>query len=152
VNRARVRMVPVRSPSIVAILVACTSAGASGQESVLQTTRSWRCEFTTRAANNWLGEEPVPEVGEEQFVVNLDSVDTTEGTARMIGNVGASDLYVIAGVGTLHFVEVTPSGNLNVTTIFDAPGAAGMKASHSRHVLILGSPLPAQHYGYCRPW
>ena len=119
----------------------------------LDSTRSWRCEFPTIASNDWLGIAPSPRIDTQQFFFHIDNVDVAGGSARMIGDVGSDDLGVLRGAGVLHFVEVTPSGNFHVTTIFAASAGAGqLKATHSRHVLILGDPLPSQAYGHCRPW
>ena len=134
-------------------IVLMTPVTAFAQVASLVNTRSWRCDFPTAAVTDWLEERAEPEVITQNFTITIDNVDAANGTARIIGDTGASDLIVVSGAGVLHFLEGTGSGNMNVTTIFNASTPASqLKAVHSRHVLILGDPLPSQAYGYCRPW
>lgn len=123
-------------------------------EQTLSSTRSWRCDFPSIAISVWEGEKVRTEIKQQEFSGHIDNVDIVRGTARLIGNVGAADLTVIGGAGVLHFLELTPSGNLNVTTIFARRAASGgLRAVHSRHVLLpVSGPLPSQAVGTCRVW
>lgn len=70
----------------------------------------------------------------------------------MIGNAAAVDLILIRAADRLSFVERTPAGAVNLTTVYawrDSDG--GFKTVHSRHTAVAG-PSPAQHYGRCEPW
>ena len=122
------------------------------QELPLVSVKSWKCEFPSLAVADWAQDEPTPALKEQTFSFHIDNVDVRARNARMIGNAGSEDLAVISGTGVLHFLEFTPTGNINITTIFAAvAGADTRKAVHSRHVLLF-HPLPSQAYGFCRPW
>src|ERR1044071_8666043 len=99
----------------------------------LESVRSWKCQFPTLATNDWQSDESAPRIKKQIFSFNIDNVNVDAGTARVIGNTGASDLTVVRGTGVLHFLETTPAGNLIVTTIFQAVTKSGrFKAVHSR--------------------
>jgi hypothetical protein len=115
--------------------------------------KSWKCDFPLAASSDWQKDEPLPELKKQMFSFNIDSVDTQGKKARMIGNAGSDDVDVLFGADVLHFLEVTPIGNLNVTTIFASAVKSGkFKSVHSRHVNLIGSPLPSQAYGFCQVW
>lgn len=80
--------------------------------------------------------------------------DIAKGTAQMIGNTESSDVTLIATAFSWSFVEVTETGNVNVTQVFlwDEPNAdIGLyRAVHSRHSSIMGSIAVSQHYGRCK--
>jgi hypothetical protein len=86
-----------------------------------------------------------------------DSIDLKYGTARVIGNMGAGGLIVVAGVYGLtfieRFIERFPSG-LSITTVFAdcKQGTRKLIAVLSRHVALFGSPIPSQFYGTCVVW
>jgi hypothetical protein len=81
----------------------------------------------------------------------FDNIDLTEGTARLAGNIGASDVTTSASESGLWFIERTPSGNFNLVTVFTTSTMAPeYPAVMSRHVVIGGEPLPSQYYGTCR--
>ena len=114
--------------------------------------RSLKCAFPTVTSLDWKANDIKPTVSQQDFGFNLDGIDHKAYQARLIGNLGAVDLAVIDGFKVIPFVETTASGNVNVTTVFAeaAPGNRRFKAVHSRHVHMLGGPLPSQAYGYCR--
>ena len=82
-----------------------------------------------------------------------DSIDLKHGTARVIGNMGAGGLIVVAGIYGLAFIERFPSG-LSITTVFAdcKQGTPEFIAVLSRHVALFGSPIPSQFYGTCVVW
>lgn len=130
-------------------VLAVAALGAAGSE--LSNAKSLKCEFAINASADWPKDQPQPKVSKGQnFGFHIDSIDVDKGTARIIGNAGSADLSVILGKG-LHFLEVTPGGSLNVTTVYSAEVNAKFKAVHSRHVRSVG-PLPSQHYGFCQLW
>jgi hypothetical protein len=81
-------------------------------------------------------------------------LDAANGSAQLIGNIGASRVTLIATGITWSFVEVTAAGNVNVTQafLFDEPDAPlGLyRAIHSRHSSIAGIIVASQHYGHCK--
>ena len=119
----------------------------------LLSTRSLRCSFGWYASVGWDADKPSLETStQEDFQFQIDAIDPPGGRARMIGNVGAVDLILIPGADRLSFIERTPVGAVNLTTVYawrDSEG--GFKTVHSRHTSIAG-PSPQQHYGRCEPW
>ena len=79
----------------------------------------------------------------------LASIDIEAKTAQLVGNIGADKVKVIIGDHGLHFMNLTGTGNLIVTTVFASTDASGkFHAVHSRHVSIDG-PIVSQYYGSC---
>jgi hypothetical protein len=81
-------------------------------------------------------------------------LDPANGSAQLIGNIGASRVTLIATGITWSFVEVTDAGNVNITQAFlfgepDAPRGL-YRAIHSRHSSIAGVIVASQHYGHCK--
>ena len=89
----------------------------------------------------------------------FDGINTRTGKARLIGNSGASDVGLIANPAGLHFIEITGTGNVMVTTVFrallphTAPGTFAF--AHSRHFAMTmlkdgGAAIqPSEHHGMC---
>ena len=85
----------------------------------------------------------------------FDAIDLKKRTARMVGNQGATDVTAIFTLTGITFIEQTPSGNLNFTTVFFScvEGTENYIAVHSRHMnLVVTKPLPSQTYGICKIW
>ena len=73
------------------------------------------------------------EVLELRFI----DIDLAAGRARLVGNIGVAGVSVLmSDAGTLFFLETTPSGNLNVTTVYTMMDSSRGQniASHSRHI------------------
>ena len=125
---------------------------AKGQEASLSSITSWRCEFPVQAFTDWASNSPDPEVSTQDITFHIDNVNLDQGSARLIGNAGSSNLRVTQStLGTLHFLELT-GGGLNVTSIFDSPsdpvpGRSAFKAVASRHQRVT-----SQNYGFCVSW
>jgi len=124
------------------IIAATLTSGALHAE----TPKALKCQFPKGVTYDG---GKLEEDAQKDFSLIFDSIDLTKGTARLIGNIGASDVVVIANASTLNFIEVTPVGYLNVTTLFHLPE---MPAVHSRHVVIIDEPMPSQRYGTCKPF
>ena len=143
--------------TLLPMLLVLMPAGLYAQGAVeveLRGARSLKCSFPTIATLDWKASDAKPQVGQQEFGFTLDGIDHKARKARLIGNVGAVDLGVIDGFKVITFVETTASGNVNMTTVFAeaTPGARRFKAVHSRHVYMLGGPIPSQAYGYCESW
>ncbi|NBT75430.1 MAG: hypothetical protein EBT15_05555 [Betaproteobacteria bacterium] len=83
----------------------------------------------------------------------FDQIDVTARTARMIGNQGAESIIALRGDDSIHLLERTGSGNLNITTIFsleEGEKLGSFPVVHSRHVSLMTGPLPSQYVGRCR--
>lgn len=116
-------------------------------------TRSLKCSFAWFTSAEWRADEPEFKHGQQQdFKLQIDGIDYSKGTARVIGNAGADDLAVVRGAESVAFLELTPVGGTNVTTVYGWRDKRGFfKAVHSRHTAIAG-PSPSQHYGFCQMW
>ncbi len=77
-------------------------------------------------------------------------IDLDAGTARMVGNIAVETISVSTTPAGFHFLDITDSGNLIVTTAFVVASKGPYPAVHSRHVNLLGEALPSQYYGTCR--
>jgi len=120
----------------------------------LVAARSLKCAFPWYVSTDWDADEPVlkPNKAKQGFEFQIDGIDFKKGLARIIGNAGADDLNAILGDSTVSFIEIVPSGSVNVTTVYAwRNNSRRFKAVHSRHVAI-GGPAPSQNYGYCEPW
>jgi hypothetical protein len=137
-----------------------TAAGAqtaSAQEPAekLLNARAVNCTFTTMASGTWNGGAAVAETKASKFSLGFDQIDTDQGTARVIGAFGPSDIIVRFSAGTLHFVQAFREGPLYATTIFpQEPRDGKLKAVHTRHeyteVRLPGfTSRPEQYYGEC---
>jgi hypothetical protein len=77
------------------------------------------------------------------------ALDATKGTAQFIGNVGASLVAFSRGVRTWNFLEVTETGNMMTTTVFESVDGRSFPAVHSRHTSLSNGPLPSHSRGVC---
>jgi hypothetical protein len=95
-------------------------------------------ECTFIAASNEEGRMTL----EEPFVLKF-AYDTVTETAVLIGNNGIANVTPLRGEDKITFVEVTPTGTVQTTTI------AGSGAVHSRNSVIGGQIAASQYYGSC---
>ena len=82
----------------------------------------------------------------------FDGIDRSRGTARLLGNAGAETVQVIEGDYVINFVEVTPVGNLSITTVYKQNVGStdnSLQAVHSRHITVSGKGKPSQYTGVC---
>ena len=113
------------------------------------------CTFTTMATGTWNSGIAAAEIKPSKFSMGFDQIDADQGTARVIGAFGPSDIIVRFSIGTLHFVQAFREGPLYATTIFPQISKDGkFKAVHTRHeyteVRLPGfTSRPEQYYGEC---
>lgn len=145
---------------VIATLCCLLAGGAAAQQpeakdvtlKALLAARSLKCGFPVNAVTDWKSGTPKVTVGREDFTLHFDGIDVKAQKARLIGNQGAGDLGVLATGAGLHFMEQTGWGNINFTTVFASRAAGGFIAVASRHVDLLGGPLPSQYHGVCKLW
>jgi len=107
------------------------------------------------AVGTWNSGAATAEVKPAKMTVGFDQIDTDDGTARVVGAFGPSDIIVKLSAGTLHFVQAFREGPLYTTTIFSHESRGGkLKAVHTRHeyteVSLPGfTSRPEQYYGEC---
>jgi len=82
----------------------------------------------------------------------FDQIDTAKGTGRLIGNIGVENVQVLKGHNSIHIVEITKTGNMNITTIFDKNkiNYNEFPVVHSRQMYSINQPLPSQYVGLCK--
>lgn len=131
------------------VLLASSTAASHAQEKL-----SFRCTFGPGASANWdSGSVSINKgtFGQPNVVSIYDAIDLKSKTGRHIGGAGASDVVVLTNPDAITLFEQTNSGNLVFTTIFRARSQQNGEhiAVMSRHVSIMGDPLPSQYHGTC---
>jgi hypothetical protein len=116
--------------------------------------QSLKCTFGEGSIGLW--EAGSLEIDSDNFGgVNFfyNSIDARRGTARVIANMGASDVSVEAGAYGLTFIERALSA-VTITTAFAhyKQGTTEFIAVLSRHVAFMGPPMPSQCHGTCVIW
>src|SRR5262245_61092151 len=107
----------------VAVVVGVLSGAAlvRGQgrpEDRLAKVKGVKCTFPVVATGTWTKGEPQIETKAAKMTVGFDEVNIDDGTARVIGAFGPSDIIVRLAYGTLHFMQSFREGPLYITTIF----------------------------------
>ena len=143
-------------------LLTLTAAPAGAQQwtaDELISARSLYCEFPTAVNAEW-SRNSEPELSTttgEDFSLRFILIDLEAGSAQFVGSIGDTRVAAIKGglealgEAAITFVEVTPAGFVNVTSVFAASGSRTFKAVHSRHIHVVQAPVVSQSYGYCRP-
>ena len=129
------------------ILALPTYAKAIG---IWDNVKTVKCTFTNSSVAKVKLEGFVPEIVEQKLEYIYDSVNLKKNSARLIGSLGAEDVTVISGTNTLSFVEITATGNINITSLYSKKIGKDYLASTSRHVSLEDFPLPSQLYGKCK--
>lgn len=118
---------------------------------------SAKCAFQTMAVGDWDNRtaEARPELKPSTLKIAFDNINIDEGTARIVGQTGPSEIIVRFSSGTLHLLQSFTDGPLYVTSVFqDASTNSRFKAVHTRHeftkVSLPGfTSRPEQYYGLC---
>jgi hypothetical protein len=140
------------------LVLAASAAAGEGQSRTaerLGAAKTLKCAFTTMATGTWKGGDAVIETRAVKLSIGFDEINADEGTARVIGAFGPSDIIVRLSYGNLHFVQSFREGPLYTTTIFPKETRDGrLQAVHTRHeyteVSLPGfTSRPEQYYGDC---
>jgi hypothetical protein len=124
----------------------------------LAQVKSLKCRFSIYSSGSWKNGEPQAQIRQpEQFSLDVDEIDTDSGSARVTGTSGPSDVVSLLTVSSLHFMERSVTGTLNITTVFvGEPNARVFRAVHARHDYLpmslpgfVSEPSVSQHYGTC---
>jgi hypothetical protein len=113
---------------------------------------SYRCKFSDGQSTTFDNSNPVSKKSEFPELI-FDKVNSSKGTARLIGNNGIVEIYSLPGSDSVHLIEQTPTGNLSIVTIFTNEKYAKMNSYPvvlSRHMGIASTPLTSQYRGSCR--
>ncbi|BAV33842.1 hypothetical protein SCL_1537 [Sulfuricaulis limicola] len=112
--------------------------------------KSLKCTFGPGTIADW--EKGKLKLESDNFgkSINYDAIDIKNGRARVIGPSGASDLTVTAGAYGLTLTE-SFIGGISVATVFSdfKKGTREFVAVLSRHVGVMGPPIPSQYHGTC---
>ena len=124
----------------------------------LASVKRLKCTFPVYVVGTWKNNESQAQVKQGQsFSLEFDEIDTEDGVARVSGTAGATHITALLTVSSLHFMERSVLGTLNITTVFTSEaGARRLRAVHSRHDYLpmslpgyVSEPTVTQNYGYC---
>jgi hypothetical protein len=141
--------------ALAVFLANASVALAQSAEARLANAKSLKCVFQLVATVSWINGDPRAEIKPTTLSMGFDEIDSDEGSARIIGTFGPSEIVVRLSSGTLHFVQAFREGPLYTTTIFPKETRNGnLQAVHSRHeyteVSLPGfTSRPEQYYGEC---
>jgi hypothetical protein len=132
-------------PILFTVLITAISTNSYSQ------TQSFRCNFSDGISTNWDSGKPSLTKDARMAEMVFDQLDTQKGSGRLIGNAGVENIQTLSGDKSIHIIEITPTRNMNITTIF-APVKKNPNlhpAVHSRHINLMGEPLTSQFVGLC---
>ena len=138
------------------LLTNAASADAQAARDRLAKVNALDCTFTLKVVATWKNGSPQAELATAQLAIKFESVNPDDGTARVVGMFGPSDIIVRLSEGTLHLVQSFREGPLYSTTVFPKETRAGrLQAVHTRHewtdVSLPGyTSSPEQYYGDCQ--
>ena len=139
-----------------AVVLSCSHAYAETDEDIaaftsLNGSRSLKCTYTLASNTQGKGRGVVVKSVKEGLIVIFDSINYEHRTAKVIGNQLTSDVQVLPTASGLSFLELTPSGNVIITTVFPAyAGDKKFSAVMSKHILMMGDAIPSQWHGTCK--
>lgn len=113
---------------------------------------SYRCKFIDGQSTTFESGSPVSKKSDFTELI-FDKVNSSKGTARLIGNNGIVEIYSLPGSESVHLIEQTPTGNLSIATIFTNEKYAKINSFPivlSRHMGFASTPLTSQYRGLCR--
>ena len=130
----------------------------STEKNPLARVKSFKRSFPVYAVGAWKGGMPQAQIKQaDQFTLTIDEIDTDSGSGRVTGTAGPVEVTALLTVSSLHFMERSVTGTLNITTIFVSEGGAKtFRAVHSRHDYLpmsipgfTSEPTVTQNYGTC---
>ena len=132
-------------------------AAQNAETNPLAKIKSLKCVFEAYATGAWKNGEPLAQAKTGQLSIQIDSIDTQDGSARFVGVGEAAHIVVQLSGWSLHFLETGNTGSVNVTTVFTQKSrGAKLKAVHSRHDYLemsmpgfTSEPTVSQYYGEC---
>jgi hypothetical protein len=153
---------PVRPVALI-VLAVVTCGGGAGNASIaaqsvnarLAAAKTLVCTFPVVATGNWIDGAHHADVKPSKLTIEFGEIDRDDGTARVIGDFGPSEIIVRSAGDTLHFVQSFREGPLYFTTVYPTETHDGrVLATHSRHeytaVQLPGfTSRPEQYYGDC---
>lgn len=100
------------------------------------------CTFTRSAFSShhgpevtWMKDE-VFKVGDDRMEMVFAGIDLAANRAQLAGNVGSAPVWAYRGAfNSIVFLEVTPVGNMNMTTVLSPAKDGTIRAITSRHTV-----------------
>jgi hypothetical protein len=136
-----------------------TAFAQTTDKNPLAQVKHLKCRFSIYASGSWTKtQEPQAQVRQpETLQLEIDEIDTDTGSGRVTGTAGPADVTALLTISSLHFMERSVTGTLNVTTVFAGePDAKTFRAVHTRHDYLpmnlpgyQSEPSVSQHYGVC---
>jgi len=157
------RVLPIVTFTVGLLLVATCAPRAGAQtaaelalEKKLLAAKTLKCKFSTMATADWVeGGKTKLTVAPAKVDVAFSAIDIDEGTAEADGGYGSSFISVKYAHGYLHFMQISDSGPLYLTTVLATETAPGhFKAIHTRHEWTAASipgftSRPEMYVGEC---
>jgi len=137
------------------VLIGTPAAVAQSAHDRLAAAKAIDCRFTVESVATWKNGAPQAEVKPSTLTMKFESINTDEGSARVVGMFGPSDIVVRLSDNTLHLIQSFREGPLYATTVFPRQTNGGrFQAVHTRHewtdVSLPGyTSRPEQYYGEC---
>jgi hypothetical protein len=140
------------------LAVARPVSAQSTDKNPLALVKSFKCSFPVYSVGAWKTGEPQAQIKQaDQFTLTIDDIDTDSGSGRVTGTAGPVEVTALLTVSSLHFMERSVTGTLNITTIFVSDGGVKkFRAVHSRHDYLpmsipgfTSEPTVTQNYGTC---
>ena len=150
-----------RSALVTAIVFAfaLSAAAQTTDKNPLAQVKHLKCRFSVYASGSWTkAQEPQGQIRQpETLQLDIDEIDADSGSGRVTGTAGPSEVTALLTISSLHFMERSVTGTLNITTVFAGePDAKTFRAVHTRHDYLPMSlpgyqsePSVSQHYGVC---
>ncbi len=141
------------------VLAAVTAGAQTTDKNPLAQVKHLKCKFTVYASGSWTkAQEPQGQIRQpETLTLEIDDIDTDSGSGRVTGTAGPADVTALLTISSLHFMERSVTGTLNITTVFAGDSEAqSFRAVHTRHDYLpmnlpgyQSEPSVSQHYGVC---
>ena len=138
---------------------ALSAAAQTTEKNPLAKVQHLKCRFSVYSSGSWTkAQEPQGQIRQpETLQLEIDEIDTDSGSGRVTGTAGPTEVTALLTISSLHFMERSVTGTLNITTVFAGePDAKTFRAVHTRHDYLPMSlpgyqsePSVSQHYGVC---
>ena len=126
---------------IICLRVATSGFAANEVFENLFKAKSLKCEFGPGVSTEWEKGKIKTESANFGAPLHYDSIDLEKGTARLIGNQAFADIASFLTLTGISFIETTPMGNINITTVlfeYSDESSKQYKVVQSRHISMMG--------------
>src|SRR5215813_4483752 len=89
-----------------ALLFTSSLSAQDAAKGKLASAKGLKCTFPLVASGTWGADQPKADVKPAKLVLQFNSINTDEGTARLEGSIGGTyDIIVRYAGGYLHFIQ-----------------------------------------------